>query len=95
MNRAVDTGSWVERNHARLRRMYLRPQNHHAEQRALARVRLAEIRDSVSPTEWKLLLAVAAGVAYHQMTGTAAGAARTQVARLRARLRPAECRQLA
>ncbi|MBZ5666808.1 MAG: hypothetical protein LAO30_19660, partial [Acidobacteriia bacterium] len=33
VNRAVDTGSWVERNHARLRRKYLRPQNHHPEQR--------------------------------------------------------------
>jgi hypothetical protein len=87
VNRAVDTGSWVERNHARLRRKYLRPQNHHSEQRVLARVRLAEIRDSVSLTEWGLLMAVAAGVAYHEMTGTTAGSARTQVARLRARLR--------
>ena len=88
VNRAVDTGSWVERNHARLRRMYLRPQNHHSEQRVLARVRLAEIRDSVSPNEWGLLMAVAAGVAYHEMTGTTAGGARTRVARLRARFRP-------
>jgi hypothetical protein len=86
--RAVDTGSWVERNHARLRREYLRPQSHHSEQRVLARVRLAEIRDSVSPTEWALLMAVAAGVAYQEMPGTTAGRARTQVARLRARLRP-------
>src|SRR5689334_13864203 len=38
VNRAVSTGSWVERNHARLRRIYLRPQNHHAENRVLARV---------------------------------------------------------
>lgn len=88
VNRAVDTGSWVERNHARLRRMYLRPQHHHAEQRVLARVRLAEIRDSVSATEWGLLMAVAAGMAYHEMTGTTAGGARTKVARLRAQLRP-------
>jgi hypothetical protein len=88
VNRAVSTGSWVERNHARLRRMYLRPQYHHAEQRVLARVRLAEIRDSVSPPEWGLLMAVAAGMAYHEMTGTTAGSARTKVARLRARLRP-------
>lgn len=89
VNRAVETGSWVERNHARLRRKYLWPQQDHAEQRVLARVRLAEIRGSVSAAEWGLLIAVAAGVAYHEMTGTTAGSARTRVARLRARLRPA------
>ena len=83
VNRAAGTGSWVERNHARLRRMYLRPQNHDAEQRVLASVRLAEIRDCVSPAEWSLLMAVAAGVAYHEMVGTTAGGARTKVARLR------------
>jgi hypothetical protein len=88
VNRAVDTGSWVERNHARLRRKYLRPQYHHSEQRVLARVRLTEIRDSVSATDWGLLMAVAAGVAYHDMSETTAGSARTRVARLRARLRP-------
>jgi hypothetical protein len=89
VNRAVATGSWVERNHARLRRMFLRPQHHHAEQRVLARLRLAEIRDSVSASDWGLLMAVAAGMAYHEMTGSTAGSARTRVARLRARLRPA------
>lgn len=88
VNRAVDTGSWVERNHARLRRTYLQPQYHHSEQGVLARVRLAEIRDRVSPAEWDLLMAVAAGVAYREMTGVTTGGARTQVARLRARLRP-------
>jgi hypothetical protein len=42
----------------------------------------------VSPAEWSLLMAVAAGVAYQEMVGTTAGGARTKVARLRARLRP-------
>jgi hypothetical protein len=88
VNRAVDTGSWVERNHARLRRTYLQPQHHHSEQRVMARVRLAEIRDRVSLAEWDLLMAVAAGVAYREMTGVTPGGARTQVARLRGRLRP-------
>ncbi|MGH9397262.1 MAG: hypothetical protein ACRD18_10490 [Terriglobia bacterium] len=90
VDRAMATGSWVERNHARLRRKYLRPgQEPHAERRMLARVRLAEIRGSVNATEWSLLIAVAAGVAYHEMAGMTAGSARTRIARLRARLRPA------
>ncbi len=88
VDRAMATGSWVERNHARLRRKYLRPeQDPHAERRMLARVRLAEIRGSVSATEWSLLIAVAAGVAYHEMAGTTVCGARTRIARLRARLR--------
>lgn len=87
MDRAVATGSWVERNHSRLRMKYLRPQQEFAERRVLARVHLAEIRNSMSAAEWGLLLAVAAGVAYHKMKGMTAGSARTKVARLRARLR--------
>ena len=89
INRAVDTGSWVERNHARLRHRHLRPQNHNSEQRVMARVRLMEIRNSVNPAEWRLLMAAAAGVAYQDMSETTAGSARTRVARLRARLRSA------
>jgi len=89
VDRAVSTGSWVERNHARLRRKYLRPSHEHAERRAVASVRLAEIRSSVSAAEWSLLMAVAAGVGYHEMAGLTAASARTRVARLRARLRPA------
>ncbi len=89
VGRAVATGSWVERNHTRLRRLYLRPQQEYAEHRVLACVRLTEIRNSVSAAEWGLLLAVAAGVAYHEMTGLTAGSARTKIARLRARLRQA------
>src|SRR5437868_15227647 len=58
VDRAVATGSWVERNHARLRRKYLRPTQEHAERRMAARVRLSEIRDSVSTAEWALLMAV-------------------------------------
>jgi hypothetical protein len=89
VDRAVATGSWVERNHARLRRKYLRPEQEHAERRVLARVRLAEIRGTVSAAEWGLLMAVAAGVAYNEMAGMTAGGARIRIARLRARLRPA------
>jgi len=89
VDRSVATGSWVERNHARLRRKYLQPDHEHAERRVLARIRLSEIRSRVSAAEWKLLLAVAAGVAYHEMAGMTAGAARVRIARLRARFRPA------
>jgi len=88
VERAVETGSWVERNHARLRHKYLRPQPERTEERMLYRLRLAELRESVNPAEWTLLMAVAAGIAYHEMTGVTAGSARTRVARLRARLRP-------
>lgn len=89
VERAVSTGSWVERNHSRLRRKYIRPEHSHAEPCVLARVRLGEIRGSVSAAEWRLLLAVAAGAAYREIVGMTAGSARIKVARLRARLRPA------
>jgi len=93
VDRAVATGSWVERNHARLRRKYLRQDpDPHAERRMLARARLAEIRGSVSTAEWALLIAVAAGVAAHEMAaaaGVTAGSVRLRIARLRARLRQA------
>ncbi len=93
VDRAVSTGSWVERNHTRLRRKYLRPAPEaHAERWMLARTRLAEIRSSVSTAEWSLLLAVAAGVGAHEMaaaSGVTAGSLRIRIARLRARLRQA------
>jgi hypothetical protein len=82
------TGSWVERNHARIRRKYFRPeQDPNAERRILARVRLAEIRANVSAAEWSLLVAVAVGVGYQEMAGMTVGGTRTRMARLRARLR--------
>lgn len=90
IDRAVATGSWVERNHVRLRRKYLRPEPEYTHDRIPAHVRLAEIRCSLSAAEWGLLMAVAAGVAYHELTGMTAGSARTRVARLRARLRPVD-----
>jgi len=90
IDRAVATGSWVERNHARLRRKYLLPEREQREDRILAQVRLAEIRSCLSVAEWGLLIAVVAGVAYHELTGLTAGSARTRVARLRTRLRLAD-----
>jgi hypothetical protein len=48
-------------------------------------IRLAELRENVNAAEWMLLMALAAGVAYYEMTGMTAGGARTRVARLRAR----------
>ena len=90
VDRSVATGSWVERNHARLRRTYLRPEQEHAERRMLARIRLAEIRGNVSAADGGLLIALAAGVAAHEMAaaaGVTAGSVRIRVARLRARLR--------
>jgi hypothetical protein len=92
VDRAVATGSWVERNHARLRRKYLRQDpDPHAERRMLARARLAEIRGSVSAAEWGLLIALATGIAAHELAtayGVTAGSVRIRIARLRARLRP-------
>jgi hypothetical protein len=93
VDRAVATGSWVERNRARLRRKYLRQDPEpNAERQMLARAHLAEIRVSVSAAEWALLIAQAAGLAAHEIAaarGTTAGSVRTRIARLRARLRPA------
>jgi hypothetical protein len=93
VDRAVSTGSWVERNHARLRRKYLRPdQDTNAERRLLARVRLTEIRGRVTAAEWGLLLAVAAGLACREIAVASAGTAgsvRVQLSRIRARLRQA------
>jgi len=87
IERAVATGSWVERNHARLLRKYLRPGEEHAEQRQFDRIQLTEMRERVNAAEWSLLMAVAAGGAYREIPGMTAGAARTRVARLRACLR--------
>lgn len=93
VDRAVATGSWVERNRTRLRRKYLQPDPEpNAERQMLACARLAEIRGSVSAAEWKLLIAQAAGLAAHEIAsapGATAGSVRTRIARLRARLRPA------
>ena len=86
------TGSRIERNHARLRRKYLRHDPEpHTERGMLASARLAEIRSSVSAEEWGLLTAVAAGRTCHEMAtdpGVTAGSVRTRISRLRARLRP-------
>ena len=88
VNRAIGTGSWVERTHGRLRRKYFRPEGEpHAERRMVARLRLTEIRNDVTEAEWKLLIAVAAGIAYNELAGITAGGARTRIARLRARFR--------
>jgi hypothetical protein len=93
VDRAVATGSWVERNRARLRRKYLRQDPEpHAEPQMLARARLAEIRSNVSAAEWELLIAQAAGLAAHEIAaapGATPGSIRTRIARLRVRLRPA------
>jgi hypothetical protein len=95
VDRAVATGSWVERNRAQLRLKYLQPDPQpNAERQALARACLAEIRGSVTAAEWGLLIAVAAGLAAHEVAaarGVTAGSVRTRVARLRARLRPIAC----
>ena len=95
VNRAIATGSWIERNHARLRRKYLRhdPEPDRAP-RMLASTRLAEIRSSVSAEEWGLLIAVAAGRTCREMatdSGVTAGSVRTRISRLRARLRRVAC----
>lgn len=93
VDRAISTGSWVERNRARLRRKYLRPdQDTHADRRMLAHIRLREIRGRVSAAEWGLLMAAAAGLGCHEVAATSAvtaGAVRVQLSRLRARLRQA------
>jgi hypothetical protein len=92
VDRAVATGSWVERNRTRLRRKYLRPEPEpNAERHMLACARLSEIRRSVSIAEWELLIAQAAGLAAHEIAaapGATAGSVRTRIARLRSRLRP-------
>jgi hypothetical protein len=87
VERTVATCSWVERNHTRLHRKYLWPGEEHSERRILARIRLTEIHSSVSAADWSLLMGVAAGITYGEMTGVTVGSARTRIARLRARLR--------
>ena len=90
IDRAIAAGSRVERNRARLRRTYLRQDpERHAERHMLAQARLAEIRSAVSVAEWALLIAVAAGITYHEIAasrGISAGGVRTRLSRLRARL---------
>ena len=90
IDRAMATGSRVERNRAKLRREYLRQNpERHAERRMLARARLAEIRSAVSDGEWMFLIAVATGITCHEIAarqGITAGSVRTRLSRLRAGL---------
>ena len=90
IDRAMSTGSRVERNRAQLRRKYLRQDpERHAETLMLARACLAEIRSAVSAEEWALLIDVATGIACHEIAasrGITAGSVRTRLSRLRARL---------
>ncbi len=90
IDRAIATGSRLERNRARLRREFLSQDPECLEeQRMLARISLAEIRSAVSAAEWALLNAVAAGTTYHEIAasqGVSAGGVRTRVSRLRMRL---------
>lgn len=87
IERATATGSWLERNHARLLRKYVRLEENDAEQRLLDRICVREMQNHVNPAEWTLLMAITAGVAYCEIAGMSSGAARTRIARLRARLR--------
>ena len=89
-DRAINTGTCVERNRARLRRVYLQQDpEQHAEQFILARLLLTEIYNSVSTDEWELVNAVANGISYREIAasrGITTGSLRTRLSRLRARL---------
>ena len=80
----------MERNRARLRRVYLQQDpEQHAEQFILARLLLTEIYNSVSTDEWELVNAVANGISYREIAasrGITTGSLRTRLSRLRARL---------
>jgi hypothetical protein len=92
VGRSIATGSWNERNRARLRRRFLEQEPEpHAERRMIARLRLRDVRSSLTTVEWAILVAVATGLTYAEIAlrtpATTAGSVRTQVSRLRTRLR--------
>jgi hypothetical protein len=95
IDRAVATGSWVERNRARLRRKYLHQDlEPHPKRQMLARAQMTEIRASVGAADWVLLIGVAAGLSAHELaiaSGRKAGSVRTRIARLRKGLRKEQC----
>ena len=90
IDRAMATGSRVERYRAQLRRKCLRQDpERHAEYHMLAQACLAEIRSIVSTEEWKLLISVATGITCREIAtsrGSTAGSVRIRLSRLRKRL---------
>lgn len=90
VDRTIATGSWNERNRARLRRKYLSPNPApNAERRMVTRLILYEIQNAVSAPDWTLLLGIAAGLSHSELAthGLSDGSVRTRVSRLRMRLR--------
>lgn len=90
VDKAIATGSRVERHRTQLRRRFLRQDpERHAETHLLANACLAEIRNIVSSEEWELLISVAAGITCREIAasrGITAGSVRVRLFRLRARL---------
>jgi hypothetical protein len=87
----VASGAWNERNRARLRRKYLYPElKFGMEPGLIALNQVDAIRNELSPSDWGLLTAVAAGVPYDELAasaGLSVGTIRTRICRLRSRLR--------
>ncbi len=93
IKKSLNTCSWRERSRARLRTA-----NHHqitrhvaAEAAPWAMVGINEARSRLTPPEWALLLCIAAGFSYQQLSTTtrSAQALRVMVSRARTRLKKA------
>ena len=87
INRSLNACSWRERSHVRLRARYccsISPQVS-PETASVAVVEIRELRDRLTPQEWALLLSVAAGFSYDELSTTIDSAARLRVKVYRAR----------
>jgi hypothetical protein len=93
VSRTLNSVNWRERSHRRLRLTH-----HPSIERAVANehapftvVRLREIRDTLTEADWSLILNVAGGYTYRELSSTAGStlALRVKVSRIRASLRSA------
>jgi hypothetical protein len=107
LDRDIASRIWTERNRARLRRKYikpapemdLQPQRHPAsfspaepEGRVHASIQVAQIRGSMTSTEWNLIVRATEGFDCNEMAredGVSAGSIRIRLSRLRSRFKMA------
>jgi hypothetical protein len=91
VEKAINSGSWSERHHARLRCTHSHVFPKLTANNAHESVQIGEIGGQLDEDDWQLILAIGEGKTYHQMeceTGVSRGALRTRISRIRARLLP-------
>jgi hypothetical protein len=93
IDRLINTCSWRERSHVRLRHLHHGKIERYvaAEDAPVALVALREVRELMSPADWLLLVSIAAGATYEELSTPTASAntLRVKISRTRAKLKKA------